>query len=154
LPPDIGANKKFLTRLRKLFTFELSQNWKLQEATNQLQNEFAEQKGKAEEARVSMDNHIACEGLAYREAQNSLTKEFNSCKQNWEQQTDEQLARSEPSTKNIPLTQAMVSKDISSWRLELFPYRCLRISPGAHFTMRMSAFYKSISAFPSSQTSS
>jgi restriction system protein len=92
--PDIKtvADRKFLTRLRKLFTFELSQNWKLQEATNQLQNEFAEQKGKAEEARVSMDNHIACEGLAYREAQNSLTKEFNSCKQNWEQQTDEQLA--------------------------------------------------------------
>jgi hypothetical protein len=60
--PDIKtvADRKFLTRLRKLFTFELSQNWKLQEATNQLQNEFAEQKGKAEEARVSMDNHIAC----------------------------------------------------------------------------------------------
>jgi restriction system protein len=89
--PDIKtvADRKFLTRLQKLFT---SHGWKLQEATNQLQNEFAELRTKAEEARVSIDNHIACEGLAYREAQNSLTKEFNSCKQSWEQQSDEQLA--------------------------------------------------------------
>src|SRR5262249_18723225 len=62
--------------------------------------------------------------------------------------------RSEPSTKNIPLTQEMVSKDISSWPLGLLPYRCLRIFLGTRFTMQTSTFYKSISVFPSSQISS
>jgi hypothetical protein len=50
-------------RLRKLSTRELS----LQKATNQLQNEFAEQKKKAEEARDLIDIHIAKERLAYDE---------------------------------------------------------------------------------------
>jgi hypothetical protein len=55
--PD-DATKKLLVLLRKLVTFQLSQHWKLQEATNQLQNEFAEQKRKAEEARDLMNIHI------------------------------------------------------------------------------------------------
>jgi len=87
-----SAGRKFLTRLRKLFTFELSQGWKLQEAANQLQNEFAEQKRKAEEARDLMDIQLASERLAYREMQNSLTTEFNVAKRNYEQQSDQQLA--------------------------------------------------------------
>jgi hypothetical protein len=90
VPDDVG--KQFLVRLRKLFTLKLSQGWKLQEATKQLQNEFAQQKTKAEEAKNLMDAHIANERLAYQKAQNSLSKEFNSCKQNWEQQYDQQLA--------------------------------------------------------------
>jgi hypothetical protein len=61
------AGRKFLTRLRKLFTFEPSQDWKLQEAISQLQNEFAEQRRKAEEARDLMDIHIANERLAHDE---------------------------------------------------------------------------------------
>jgi restriction system protein len=55
--PD-DATKKLLVLLRKLVTFQLSQHRKLQEATNQLQNEFAEQKRKAEEARDLMNIHI------------------------------------------------------------------------------------------------
>jgi len=71
-PPDNktvtdDGDRKFLTRLRKLFTFEPSQSLKLQEATSQLQNQFAEQKRKAEEARDLMDIHIANERLAYDE---------------------------------------------------------------------------------------
>jgi hypothetical protein len=56
VPDDAG--REFLIWLRSLFTFELSQHWKLQEATNQLQNEYAEQKGKAEEARDLMNSYI------------------------------------------------------------------------------------------------
>jgi Restriction endonuclease len=40
------------TFLRKLFTLKLSRAWKLQEAANQLQNELAEQRRKAEEVRA------------------------------------------------------------------------------------------------------
>jgi hypothetical protein len=61
------ARRKFLIRLRKLYTRELSQAEKLQQAANQLQNEFVEQKRKAEEARDLMDIHIANERLAYDE---------------------------------------------------------------------------------------
>ena len=92
--PDIKtvADRKFLTRLRKLFTFELSQHWKLQEATNQLQNEFAEQKKKAIEAKDLMELQLASERSAYQQTQNFLTSEFNFAKTNYEKQTDEQLA--------------------------------------------------------------
>jgi restriction system protein len=90
VPDDAG--KQFLARLRKLFTLKLSQAWKLQEATNQLHNEFEEQKRKAEEARDLMDIYIANEMLAYREMENSLLTEFNLSKRNYEQQSDEQLA--------------------------------------------------------------
>ena len=55
--PD-DASTKLLVILRKLVTFQRSQHWKLQEATNQLQTEFAEQKRKAEEARNLMNIHI------------------------------------------------------------------------------------------------
>ena len=51
--------------LRKLYTRELSRAEKIQQAANQLQNEFAEQKRKAEEARDLMDIHIAKQKLAY-----------------------------------------------------------------------------------------
>jgi Restriction endonuclease len=64
-------------RLRKLSTRELS----LQEATNQLQNEFAEQKKKAEEARDLIDIHIAKERLAYDEQLAPITsvhKEYSA----------------------------------------------------------------------------
>src|SRR5262249_41097273 len=61
------ARKKFLTRLRKLYTRKLSRAEKLKQAANQLQNEFANQRRKAEEARDLMDVHIATERLAYDE---------------------------------------------------------------------------------------
>jgi hypothetical protein len=98
LPPsDIkivkdDATKKLLVRLRKLFTFQIFQRWKLKEATKQLQNEFVEQKKKAEEARDLMDIQLASERLAYREMQNSLTTEFTFWKKNYEQERDQQLA--------------------------------------------------------------
>jgi hypothetical protein len=64
--PDIkivadGARR----RLRKLYTRELPRAENVQQAANQLQNEFAEQKRKAEEARDLIDIHIAKEKLAY-----------------------------------------------------------------------------------------
>jgi hypothetical protein len=86
------AGTKFLVLLRKLFTFQLSQHRKLQEATKQLQNELVEQKRKAEEARELAVIHIANERSAYQSTQNSLMTEFNVCKRNYEQQSDEQLA--------------------------------------------------------------
>jgi hypothetical protein len=94
LPPSeikIDAGRKFLIRLRKLFTREPSQAEKLQQAANQLQNEFAVQKRKAEEARDLMDNHVTCETLAYRQTQQFLTTEFNFAKRNYEQQAHEQF---------------------------------------------------------------
>jgi hypothetical protein len=75
------ARRKFLIRLRKLYTRELSQPEKLQQAANQLQNEFAEQRRKAEEARDLMDIHIANERLAYDEQLapiRSVYKEYTS----------------------------------------------------------------------------
>jgi hypothetical protein len=50
-----GAGKKLLVLLRKLFAFQLSRHWKLQEATNQLQSEFGEQNRMAEDAKDSID---------------------------------------------------------------------------------------------------
>jgi hypothetical protein len=61
------ARRKFLIRLRKLYTRKLSRAEKLQQAANQLQNELAGQRRKAEEARDLMDIHIANERLAYDE---------------------------------------------------------------------------------------
>jgi Restriction endonuclease len=61
------ARKKFLTRLRKLYTRKLSRAEKLKQAANQLQTELAKQRRKAEEARDLMDVHIANERLAYDE---------------------------------------------------------------------------------------
>jgi hypothetical protein len=67
--------------LRKLYTRELSRAEKVQQAANQLQNEFAEQKRKAEEARDLMDIHIAKEKLAYDEQLAPITnvhKEYSA----------------------------------------------------------------------------
>jgi hypothetical protein len=75
------ARRQFLIRLRKLYTREPSQPEKLQQAANQLQNEFAEQRRKAEEARDLMDIHIANERLAYDEQLapiRSVYKEYTS----------------------------------------------------------------------------
>jgi restriction system protein len=80
---------KFVMWLLMLCTGQAQQ---LKKAANQLRNEFAEQKRKAEEARELMDIHVASERFACREMQNSLTTEFNSCKGNYEQQRDQQLA--------------------------------------------------------------
>jgi hypothetical protein len=60
--------------LRKLYTRALTK--KLQEATNQLQNEFAEQTRKAEEARDLIDIHIAKERLAYDEQLAPITSVY------------------------------------------------------------------------------
>jgi Restriction endonuclease len=89
-PTKIETDRGFVKRLQKLFTFSRARN--LKEATNQLQNEFAGLKKKAEEARDLIDIHLANEKLAYHEMQNSLTREFHFAKRNYEQQTDEQLA--------------------------------------------------------------
>jgi Restriction endonuclease len=61
------ARRKFLIRLRKLYTRKLSRAEKLQQAAKQLQNELAGQRRKAEEARDLIDVHIANERLAYDE---------------------------------------------------------------------------------------
>jgi hypothetical protein len=93
LPPSdtkIEADRGFVKRLQKLFTFSRARN--IKEAANQLQNEFAEQKRKAEEAKDLMDLQLASERLAYQQTQNSLTTEFNVAKRNYEQQSDQQLA--------------------------------------------------------------
>src|SRR5262249_38509894 len=93
LPPSdtkIEADRGFVKRLQKLFTFSRARN--LKEAANQLQNEFSEQKRKAEEAKDLMDLQLASERLAYQQTQNSLTTEFNAAKRNYEQQSDDQLA--------------------------------------------------------------
>jgi restriction system protein len=58
-------------RLRKLYTRELCQ-----QATNQLQNEFAEQKRKAEEARDLIDIHIAKERSAHDEQLAPITSVY------------------------------------------------------------------------------
>jgi Restriction endonuclease len=84
------TNKKFLARLQQLF--QISQRRKLKEATKQLQNEFVEQKRKADEAKGLMETHIANERLAYREIQQFLATEFNFAKRNYELQRDGQLA--------------------------------------------------------------
>jgi Restriction endonuclease len=88
----IEADKGFANRLRKLFTLELSQAWKLTEATNQLRDELAELRLKAEDARDLMYTHIANESVAYRQMQNSLMTEFNSLTGNYERESDRQLA--------------------------------------------------------------
>jgi hypothetical protein len=84
------ADKK--SGLRKLFTLEVSQDWKLQEAADQLQGELTELRKKAEEARDLMEIHVANERLACRQAQSSLTAEFNHLKRSYEEQSGEQLA--------------------------------------------------------------
>jgi hypothetical protein len=84
------ADKK--SGLRRLFTLKISQDWKLQEAADELRDELAELGRKAEEARDLMEIHVANEQLACREAQNSLTTEFNHWKRNYEQESEEQLA--------------------------------------------------------------
>jgi restriction system protein len=63
-------------RLRKLYTRELSQAEKLQQAANQLQNEFVEQKRNADEARDLIDIHIAKEKLAYDEQLAPMTSVY------------------------------------------------------------------------------
>jgi hypothetical protein len=50
------ADRTFLIRLRKLFSLKLSRAWKLQEAANQLQNELAEQRRKAEWPAPGLDD--------------------------------------------------------------------------------------------------
>jgi restriction system protein len=87
-----GAKKNFRERLRTLFKLELSQDWKLKLAADQLQNELAEQRREAEQAKDLMDTYIANAELAYRETQKSLTAEFNVCKRNYERESEEQLA--------------------------------------------------------------
>ena len=86
----IEADRGFVKRLQKLFTFSRARN--LKEAANQLKNELAELRRKAEEAKDLIDIQLASERSTYRETQNSLTTEFNVAKRNYEQQSDEQLA--------------------------------------------------------------
>src|SRR5262249_45827424 len=86
----IEADRGFVKRLQKLFTFSRARN--LKEAANQLKNELAELRRKAEEAKDLIDIQLASERSTYRETQNSLTTEFNVAKRNYEQQSDQQLA--------------------------------------------------------------
>jgi Restriction endonuclease len=73
--------------LRKVYATEIAQAEKLR----RMADDFEELRRRAEEAKDLMDIHIANERLAYQEAQNSLTAQFNSCKSDWEQQDDQQL---------------------------------------------------------------
>jgi Restriction endonuclease len=82
---DTGGEINFrVDMLQKVYATEIAQA----ENLRRMADDFKELRRRAEEAKHLMDTHIANERLAYREA---LTKEFNSCKQNWEQQYDEQL---------------------------------------------------------------
>src|SRR5262249_21077403 len=64
LPPSdtkIEADRGFVKRLQKLFTFSRARN--LKEAANQLKNELAELRRKAEEAKDLIDIQLASERL-------------------------------------------------------------------------------------------
>jgi restriction system protein len=85
---DTGREIDFrVHRLRNVYAAEIAQVEKLKGLANQAD----ELKKKAEEAKNLMNIHITNEQLAYRETWNSLTTEFNSCKQSWEKQYEEQL---------------------------------------------------------------
>ena len=73
--------------LRKVYATEVAQVENLKRMVTDIEDLIK----MAGEAKDLMDIHIANEQLAYREAQNSSTAQFNACKQNWEQQNDQQL---------------------------------------------------------------
>jgi hypothetical protein len=80
---DTGGEVDFrVEMLRKIYATEIAQAEKLR----QMASDIEELRKRAEEAKDLMDIHIAKERLAYQEAQNSLTAQYNGCRQNWEQQ--------------------------------------------------------------------
>jgi restriction system protein len=88
IAPETGGEIDFrVDMLRKVYATEVAQAEKLQ----RMAAEIEDLKKTAEEAKDLMDIHIANEELAYQEAMNSLTAQFNSHKKDWEQQYDQQL---------------------------------------------------------------
>src|SRR5262245_30276426 len=82
---DTGGEIDFRVDMRrKAYAAELAQTEKLR----QMATDIEECRKNAEEAKDLMDIHITNERLAHREAQNSLTAQFNSRKRDWDQQYD------------------------------------------------------------------